>query len=89
MCLCSAAAHWRYVVRWERLNHDLEPLGLLEVRAKKPRGKGTAAAAVAAAAGADEDNEGGVPLSQAAGGGGADEEAPAEAQTVSCLLSGF
>lgn len=75
------------MVRWERLNHDLEPLGLLEVRAKKPRGK--AAAAAAAAEGADEGHEGGVLLSQAAGGGGVDEEAPVETLTVRCLLSDF
>ncbi|PRW33965.1 flap endonuclease GEN-like protein 1 [Chlorella sorokiniana] len=69
------AAHWRYVVRWERLDRDLEPVGLLEVRAKKPRGK-AAAVAAAAAEGAEEGEEGGgPPLSQAAGGGTGDEEA--------------
>lgn len=26
-----AGAHWRYVVRWERLDRDLEGLGQLEV----------------------------------------------------------
>ena len=84
-CHLPAAAHWRYVVRWERLEGDVEPLGLLEVRPKKPQGKAAGAAAAAAAAGVEDGEEGGEALlSQAAGGGAAaDDEAAPELLTVS------
>lgn len=60
------------------MGRDLEPLGPLEVRIKKPRGK---AAAVAAAE--EEGEEGGALLSQAVGGGSTAEEEQTEMLTVS------
>ncbi|EFN56935.1 hypothetical protein CHLNCDRAFT_143468 [Chlorella variabilis] len=36
-------AHWRYVLRWERVDSDVEGLGELQVQAKKPRAKPGAA----------------------------------------------
>ena len=58
---CTAAdAHWRYVMRWERLEGDVENLGMLRRLPSWGRatlGGGGSAAVTAAAATADGDDE--------------------------------